>query len=278
MLEFLEKRCFPLLMLAFFGLCVFSPASWAGNITLAWDANTESNLGGYRLFWGKASRSYSNNLDVGNVTWYTLTLPDDGTTTYFAITAYSSDRMIESGYSNEVVRVFYPAPPPAYTCPCTIWPSTTRPTIVADSDTNAVELGLRFKADVNGYISGVRFYKSTYNTGTHVGRLWSNSGQLLAQATFTNETASGWQQVNFATPVAIIANTPYVISYHVPSGRYSVDNDYFASTGIDNPPLHALRNGVSGGNGVYRYGAGGVFPTYSWRSSSYWVQPVFVLP
>ena len=63
---------------------------------------------------------------------------------------------------------------------------------------------------MNGYITGIRFYKGSGNTGTHVGHLWTSTGTLLATATFSNETASGWQQVNFATPVAITAGTTYV--------------------------------------------------------------------
>ena len=95
----------------------------------------------------------------------------------------------------------------------TIWnPSSIRAQI--DSrDRNAVELGVRFQADVAGVISGIRFYKARTNTGTHIASLWSNTGTLLAQATFTAESASGWQQVTFSTPVAISANTVYVASY-----------------------------------------------------------------
>src|SRR5438046_7558779 len=52
-----------------------------------------------------------------------------------------------------------------------------------------VELGVTFRADSNGYITGIRFYKSTGNTGTHVGNLWSSGGTLLASATFTGESA-----------------------------------------------------------------------------------------
>jgi hypothetical protein len=72
----------------------------------------------------------------------------------------------------------------------------------AAADANAVELGVRFQSDVAGVISGIRFYKGSTNTGTHTGTLWSNTGTKLATATFTNETASGWQEVSFATPVA----------------------------------------------------------------------------
>ena len=51
-----------------------------------------------------------------------------------------------------------------------------------------VELGVKFKADYSGSITGIRFYKSAANTGTHIGSLWSTSGTRLAQATFTDET------------------------------------------------------------------------------------------
>jgi len=44
---------------------------------------------------------------------------------------------------------------------------------------------------------------------------------------------------------------------------------------VDSPPLHALANGVSGGNGVYGYGASSVFPTQTWSTANYWVDVVF---
>ncbi len=158
--------------------------------------------------------------------------------------------------------------------PCSLWDGAATPKLLSDPDTSAVELGVKFRSDVDGLVTGVRFYKSTGNSGTHVGSLWSSTGQLLAQATFTSESASGWQQVDFATPVAIRAGTVYVASYHTEVGRYSVDEGYFASA-YDNGPLHLLADGESGGNGLYRYGAGG-FPTETYRSSNYWIDVVFV--
>ncbi len=156
-----------------------------------------------------------------------------------------------------------------------IWPNTTAPVTADSGPDGAVELGVKFRSDTAGNISGIRFYKASTNTGTHVGNLWTSTGTLLATATFTNETASGWQQVNFATPVAIAANTVYVASYHANSGHYSCDQNYFASTGVDAPPLHLLANGVSGNNGVYAYGSSSVFPSQGWNSSNYWVDVVF---
>jgi methionine-rich copper-binding protein CopC len=161
-------------------------------------------------------------------------------------------------------------------CPCTIWTSTTTPTVPDNTgDSSALELGVKFQSDTNGYISGIRFYKGTGNTGTHVGDLWSANGTLLATATFGGETPSGWQQVDFGTPVAINAGTTYVASYHTNVGNYSYDDQYFATSNFDNPPLHALASGASGGNGVYLYGSTSAFPTGSYNARNYWVDVVF---
>ena len=157
----------------------------------------------------------------------------------------------------------------------TIWPATAVPAQLSDNDTAAITVGTRFRSDLNGYITAIRFYKGPANTGTHVGALWNAAGQQLASVTFTGETASGWQQANLASPVAITANTIYVVGYHAPKGQYPGDDDYFAAAGVDNPPLHALRDGDGGANGVYRYGSTLSFPNLSYRSENYWVDVAF---
>ena len=157
----------------------------------------------------------------------------------------------------------------------TLWPATTVPGTVDAGPDSSVEVGVKFRSDVAGTIRGIRFYKAAGNTGTHSGSLWSRTGTKLATANFSGETASGWQQVNFTSPVAITANTVYVASYHTNVGHYSGDENYFASVGRDNAPLHALRDGVSGVNGVYAYGSTSKFPNLGWRSSNYWVDVVF---
>jgi hypothetical protein len=147
------------------------------------------------------------------------------------------------------------------------------PSIVSVADPNAVELGLKFQSSSAGQITGIRFYKGPQNTGTHVADLWSTTGTLLATATFTNETASGWQQVTFANPVTIAAGTTYVASYHT-NGNYSADPNYFA-TAHTSGPLTAPSSSASGGNGVYAYGSGGLFPTNTYNSNSYGVDVLF---
>jgi methionine-rich copper-binding protein CopC len=171
--------------------------------------------------------------------------------------------------------VSLPGQAEAATCPCSIFSGSQTPTVLADSDTAAVELGVKFQADQDGFVSGIRFYKGSANTGTHTGSLWTTTGTRLATVTFTAETASGWQQADFATPVAITANTTYVASYYAPNGRYSADTGFFAAGPTVSSPLTALADGAEGGNGVYRYGTGGGFPSSSYQSSNYWVDVVY---
>lgn len=160
------------------------------------------------------------------------------------------------------------------TCPCTVFAPTNTPTTVDSSDPNQVELGTKFRSATAGWVSGVKFYKAAANTGTHLGRLWSSSGQLLASGTFTGESASGWQTMHFSNPVPITANTTYVVSYYAPNGHYSVDSGYFASQGAGQPALRELQSGVDGANGLYGYGTGGGFPINSFNAANYWVDVI----
>ena len=196
-------------------------------------------------------------------------------TTYTATVSGATD-MAGNVMTAPVSETFTTASaPPAAITNATIWSSTATPAILSATDSKAVELGVKFRSDVNGYITGIRFYKGSGNTGTHVGHLWTSTGTLLATATFSKETASGWQQVNFATPVAITANTTYIVSYYAPAGHYAYNLNYFASSGIDNGVLHALSNSAGGGDGVYLYASGGGFPTSTYEASNYWVDVVF---
>ena len=156
-----------------------------------------------------------------------------------------------------------------------IWANTAAPSVADAGPDSAAELGVKFRSDVPGTVIGIRFYKADANIGIHVGNLWTSNGTLLAAATFSNETDSGWQQALFATPVAIASNTVYVASYHANNGHYSADLNYFLGKGVDNPPMHVLMNGVFGGNGVYAYGASSLFPNQSYNAANYWVDVVF---
>ena len=167
---------------------------------------------------------------------------------------------------------FTTAGPP--TCPCRLFPNSTRPAVEAGSDTQPVELGVKLRADLDGWISAVRFYKGAGNAGPHPVSLWTGDGRLLARTTAASETATGWQEVVFDGPVAVARDTTFVASYHAPVGRWPVTTGAFAS-GFDKAPLRALPDGAEGGNGVFRYGGPGGFPTESYAASNYLVDVVF---
>ncbi len=90
--------------LALIALALVLPTlSFAGSATISWKANTESDLSGYRVYYGTATRSYGPPVPVGKVTQYTLANLTDGKTYYFGVTAldYSGN---ESGYSAEAKK------------------------------------------------------------------------------------------------------------------------------------------------------------------------------
>ena len=164
--------------------------------------------------------------------------------------------------------------PSAVVCPCSLWDLSTVPANAAHpDDPSAVELGVKFQSSMAGYITGLRFYKGSGNTGTHIGNLWTSGGSQLATAVFTGETATGWQSVTFSSPVAVAANTIYVASYFAPNGHYAYNRPYFDDPWV-NGPLSAPATGTTP-NGVFLYGASSGFPTNTFMASNYWVDVVF---
>ena len=162
--------------------------------------------------------------------------------------------------------------PLTVTCPCSVFGAEI-PATPAASDPDSVELGLRFSPTIDGFVSGVRFYKGTGNTGTHTGSMWSSSGQKLATVTFSGETATGWQQASFSSAVAVAKDSTYVISYTAPNGHYAVDSNAFTAMGVAAPPLS-----VAGGFGATPagvYANAGQFPNTSYQNTNYYVDAIF---
>ena len=157
-------------------------------------------------------------------------------------------------------------------CPCTVF-GARAPQQPAVDDAGAVELGLRFTPQIDGFASGVRFYRGEGNTGRHVGTLWTAGHQRLSTVEFADDPALGWQTARFATAVPLTAGQTYIVSYAAPSGHYAAQADAFWSRGLLAPPLS-----VAGGFGAESagvYAAPGEFPSASWGSSHYFVDVIF---
>ena len=172
----------------------------------------------------------------------------------------------------------FAAPP----CPCTGFTASqpsSDPSVFNES--GGIELGMKMRFQHAGYISGIRFYKSPGMGGVHSATLWNNNGTVrMANATFVNETASGWQEVQFA-PVAVAANTIYTVSVFMADGNYVATPNYFTST-ITNAPfvIPDSGNAVDGngfvGNGVYAGSAISVYPTASFNMTNYWIDATYI--
>lgn len=144
-----------------------------------------------------------------------------------------------------------------------------------NDNTDGIELGVKFQTTVDGNATGIRFYKTSGNIGTHTAQLYATDGTLLASNAFINETDSGWQSVLFDTAVTLAANTTYVAAYHSSLGNYSVTPLGLRSP-ITNLPLSALADGSDGINGLFKFTKTPVLPDSSYLSSNYWVDIIFV--
>ncbi len=204
-----------------------SASAGAASATVTWTApgNGGSPITKYTITPYKGSEAQTATSITGSppATGTTITGLTNGTAYTFTVTATNS---VGTGAASEHSNAVTPS---ASSAPDTIF-GTSTPATTDSGDTAAVELGVAFSSEVSGSVTGIRFYKASTNTGTHIGSLWSASGTLLGSATFTNETASGWQQASFSSPIQITANTTYVAAYLAPKGHYSDTSSGLATT------------------------------------------------
>ena len=158
-------------------------------------------------------------------------------------------------------------------CPCSIWSARVVPSIVDAGPDAAVELGVKFRADVRGFVTGVRFYKSAANSGVHIGSLWTSSGHAAGERDVHQRIRIRLADGDFDVPVAIDGRIPPT-SPRITRRRDTTRSPrtYFAPP-ASTAALHALANGVSP-NGVFRYGAAAV-PEPDLQRRNYWVDVVF---
>lgn len=86
-------------------LLLLAPLAFSASVRLQWDANTESDLAGYRVHIGLVSGAYTETRDAGartNFVWDGLIA---NTAYFFVVTAYNTAGL-ESLYSNEVAYRF----------------------------------------------------------------------------------------------------------------------------------------------------------------------------
>ncbi|WP_203973270.1 DUF4082 domain-containing protein, partial [Planotetraspora silvatica] len=175
-----------------------------------------------------------------------------------AVLVVSGGKSIEPGTANPV--------PLSQIQQVSFWSKTTKVRDRSHSDKAPVELGMRFTPDRNGWVAGVRFYKSGEG-GDYTGNLWDAQGRLLSTATFPDQSGSGWQEVSFSKPVFVWGGQDYTVSYHSENGTYVRTAGF---TPVSAGPLTTTSRG-----GVLGYGKR-AFPTRAnARRYNYWVDVIF---
>src|SRR2546422_606574 len=188
-------------------LCSLAPAlSSAAQVTLAWDPNTETDLAGYKLYYGPSSGSYQSSVDVGNLTSYTLSGLLEGRIYYFAVTAYNLS-LGESGFSNEVSKAIadVTSPTVSLTAPVTGVTASGTVMVSASATDNVGIVGVQFKLD--GVNLGAEDTTNAYSIS------WNST--LAANGTHTLTAVARDAAGNSATSAAVsvtVDNTPPVIS------------------------------------------------------------------
>lgn len=109
------------------------------------------------------------------------------------------------------------ATPPTYR----VWADTVVPTVPAHQLDNSINVGTRMTVAQSGYVTALRFYKASSNTGTHVGRVYDAAGREVRAVTFSGESASGWQRATLAQPLWLGAGARFTVSTWMPKGHWS---------------------------------------------------------
>jgi len=164
--------------------------SYGASINLAWDANTEGDLGGYKIYYGTSSGNYGEPFNAGKITEYELSGLTGGTRYYIAITAYDTSEN-ESNKSEEVSGVAQ-LPPDTQDPTITITAPTSSP-VYNTTDPNHFYLG---SASDNMAVTEVTWENNRGGSGTASGTTYWSVTSISLQIgeniiTFTAHDAAG---------------------------------------------------------------------------------------
>jgi len=193
-------------LLLFIVLTSFAQISYGASLNLAWDANTEEDLAGYRVYYGTSTGNYGEPTDVGNITEYELQGLNEGTTYYIALTAYDTSNN-ESEKSDEVSGV----PPDTQNPSITI----TSPTSSSTYNTSNSTISIAGTASDNIAITQVTWSNNQGGSGSASGTTnWSALNINLAYGE------------NVVTVIARDAagnsgSDSITITYTLPTGSYT---------------------------------------------------------
>jgi len=235
----MKKHCFHLFLILV--VLAFLPGlSMAGSATLNWQPNTESDLGGYRVYYGTSSRTYGPPLNVNTTTTCTLSDLSEGAAYYFAVTAFDTAGN-ESGFSTEVQKAFNDGTNPVI--------ALSTPTSGGSYATGTATLTVTGTATDNVGVTRVAWSNDRGGSGTASGTAsWTAGSIALSQGTnvltFTAEDAAGNRgsrslTVTYSAPPTVevdqVAPTVRIVSPTSKSTYFSLTRSVnLAGTAVDN--------------------------------------------
>jgi hypothetical protein len=114
---------------------------------------------------------------------------------------------------------------------------TTQTPASAIAASPGYEVATQFSPAVNGTVKALRFYRPSGETGNNTLRLWTNTGTLLASATWVDNGTSGWKEVAIGGGARLAAGTLYRVSVNTNSVQSKTTGGF--SSAIVNGPLTA---------------------------------------
>lgn len=151
-------------------------------------------------------------------------------------------------------------------------------------DNAAINVGVKFEVRGAPSVQGVKFYKTSANTGTHIAHLYDvTTSTDLASEEFVSETGSGWQTVSFDSNIPVRDDHSYMVWVSMPNGNYAADsayaggNNYFGDYAWTHGAFGDSEDVVripTGNRGVYTYSSDHTAVPGNANEANYWVSPV----
>ena len=214
----------------------------AAQVTIAWNRNAESNVEGYKVYYGTASRDYDWFIDVGDVTSITITDLTDGFTYYIAVTAYdNADPPLESDYSSEVSK---------NTCTYSISPTNANFTASGGTGSLSVstQAGCPWTASSGATWMTITSGSSGTGNGTvHYSIASNTGGSRTSSSTIAGQVFTVAQSGATTYTIAASAGTGGTIS---PSGSVSVSHGASQAFSITPNAGYGITNVLVDGSSV----------------------------
>jgi len=231
-------RVFSLLFVTL--LTLFPATGIASSLQVAWSANTDTDLAGYKVYYGTQSGTYGNPVDVGNATSYQISNVVAGSTYFVAVTAYDassneSDKSTEQSISVPVLDTTPPRGSVIINSSAEITSSLTVTLTLSASDTGGSVTGMKISND------GVTYSSEIAYTSSYQWQLSSGDGTKTVYVLF-KDSAGNWM----TSPVTD------TITLRLDSDSDGMPDAWESANGLNpNNPADALSD--SDGDGLSNY-------------------------